>query len=215
MSDRITPRQFRESDGVQDWRVVGDGARTVFTTGSFAAGVALVDRIGALADSADHHPDVTVRYPDVAVRLISHDVGSISERDVRLARQISQAARELGVGADPSRVQTVGLTLDATVSAAVMPFWAAVLGYDQTEEDVVDPRGLGPGIWFQDMDSPRAERNRFHVDVFVPADQAQLRVDAALAAGGRIVSDAHAPQWWTLADAEGNEVDVACMDERD
>ena len=38
MSDNITPTQFRESDGVDDWRVLGDGANAYFRTGSFAAG---------------------------------------------------------------------------------------------------------------------------------------------------------------------------------
>lgn len=59
------------------------------------------------------------------------------------------------------------------------------------------------------MDSKRTERNRLHVDVFVPHDQAEARIAAALAAGGRLVDDSHAPAWTTLADAEGNEVDVA------
>lgn len=55
----------------------------------------------------------------------------------------------------------------------------------------------------------RNQRNRIHVDVFVPDDQARSRIDAALAAGGRIAYDAEAPEWWTLADPEGNEVDIA------
>ena len=59
------------------------------------------------------------------------------------------------------------------------------------------------------MDGPRPQRNRVHVDVFVPNDVAEARVAAALAAGGRLVDDSHVPDWWTLADAEGNEVDVA------
>ncbi|MGZ4740727.1 MAG: VOC family protein, partial [Ilumatobacteraceae bacterium] len=90
------------------------------------------------------------------------------------------------------------------------PFWRAVLDYKEVgDEDLVDPRGRGPGIWFQSMKEPRVERNRIHVDVFVPNDVAESRVAAALAAGGRLVSDSHAPDWWTLADPEGNEVDVA------
>ena len=55
----------------------------------------------------------------------------------------------------------------------------------------------------------RKQRNRIHVDVYVPDDQAGARVEAALAAGGRIVYDAEAPEWWTLADPEGNELDIA------
>ena len=59
------------------------------------------------------------------------------------------------------------------------------------------------------MDAARPQRNRIHIDVSVPRDQAETRIAAALAAGGRVVSDAHAPHWWTLADPEGNEADVA------
>ena len=75
-----------------------------FATGSFRAGVALVDAIGALADAANHHPDVDLRYPSVVVWLSTHDVGGLSSRDVELARQISAAARELGVTADPAKL---------------------------------------------------------------------------------------------------------------
>jgi hypothetical protein len=51
----------------------------------------------------------------------------------------------------------------------------------------------------------RAQRNRTHVDLFVAADHAQSRIDAGLAAGGRIVRD-EAPRRWTLADPDGNEI---------
>ncbi|MBO9556176.1 VOC family protein [Cellulomonas sp.] len=216
MSGQITAAQFHDSDGVDDWRVLFGGAHAHFRTGSFATGVALVDAIGELADAMNHHPDVDLRYGGVTVRLISHDVGGLSDRDVRLARQISQAARELDIPTDPSVPQAVQVAVDALVSRDVLPFWKAVLGYQEDESgDLVDPSGRGPSFWFQQMDAPRPQRNRIHVDVSVPHDQAQARVAAALAAGGHLVSDVHAPAWWTLADAEGNEVDVATWQGRD
>jgi 4a-hydroxytetrahydrobiopterin dehydratase len=92
-----------------------------------------------------------------------------------------------------------------------MPFWRAVLGYrdrDSGGEDLIDPRGRGAPFWFQKMDAPRPQRNRIHIDVWVPHDQAKARVAAAITAGGRLVTDKYAPTWWTLADAEGNEADV-------
>lgn len=210
MRDAITPAQFHSWPGTGDWRVVFRGASALFRTGSFTAGVDLVRRIGELADAADHHPDVDLRYGSVFVRLVSHDVGTISRRDAELAGQISEAAGALGVAADPAAVQVVQITVDALVSADVMPFWRAVLGYDRRgEEDLDDPHGRGPSIWFQPMDRARAGRNRIHIDVCVPHDAGERRVAAALAAGGTLVDDSHAPMWWTLADAEGNEVDVA------
>ena len=98
----------------------------------------------------------------------------------------------------------------------VMAFWRAVLGYeyrDNEREDLMDLHGRGPFFWFQQMDEPRPQRNRIHIDVWVPPEVAEARVAAALAAGGRLVSDRFAPAWWTLADPEGNEVDVAARHE--
>jgi 4a-hydroxytetrahydrobiopterin dehydratase len=107
-------------------------------------------------------------------------------------------------------VQHVQVAIDALGPASVRPFWHAVLGYAAVgDEDVLDPLRRGPSFWFQQMDSPRPQRNRIHIDLYLPRDQAEARIAAALAAGGRIVSDENAPGWWTLADPEGNEVDVA------
>jgi 4a-hydroxytetrahydrobiopterin dehydratase len=220
MTEPITPQQFHEADGIEDWRVVGDGACTYFRTGSFAAGARLVHAISQLAGLEDHHPDVDLRYGGVIVRLITitHDYYGLSERDVELARQISAAARELSVPADPFAVQTVQVTIDALVHPEVMPFWRAVLGYrdrGDSPEDLIDPRGRGASFWFQQMDAPRPQRNRIHIDVWVPHDQAEARVAAAIAAGGHMVTDQHAPAWWVLADTEGNEACVATWMGRD
>jgi 4a-hydroxytetrahydrobiopterin dehydratase len=107
MTDRMTAEQFLEAEGVEDWRVLPSGeAAAYFATVKFAAGVALIDEIGRLADAANHHPDVDLRYKGVTVRVSSHDIGALSNRDVSLARQISGAARELGVAADPSALPT-------------------------------------------------------------------------------------------------------------
>jgi 4a-hydroxytetrahydrobiopterin dehydratase len=216
MTERITPAQFHESDGVDDWRVVLQRACGHFRTGSFSAGVALVDAIGKLAHAANHQPDIDLRGEGVTVCLAAHPFGGLSERDVTLAQQISAAARELGAPADPTAVQAVEVAIDALVGAQVSPFWRAVLGYrERGDEDLVDPHRRGPSFWFQQMDAPRPQRNRIHVDVSVPHDQAEARVAAAIAAGGHLVTDNYAPAWWVLADAEGNEVCVTTWMGRD
>lgn len=205
----LTPQEFDRA-ALDGWRVLGRGPSACFRTGSLTVGVQLVDAVAALADAAGRSPEVDLRQAVVVVRLPLAGVPRIEAVDVELARQISAAARELDVPADPAAVQHVDLTIDALERAAVLPFWRAVLGYDRAgEDDLLDPHGASPSIWFQPMDAPRAGRNRVHVDVWVPQDQAPARVAAALANGGHLVSDANAPAWWTLADSEGNEVDVA------
>jgi 4a-hydroxytetrahydrobiopterin dehydratase len=222
MSDRISPKQFHESEGVEDWRVVGDGACAYFRTGSFAAGARLVQAISELPGVDDHHPDVDLRHDGVTVRLItiSEDYYGMSRRDVELAREISAVARALGFSADPSAVQSVLVIPGASATAEVMPFWRAVLGYeprrDSPDEDLVDPRSRGPSFWFERMDEPRrGGLGAIHVAIWVPYEQAKARIAAALAAGGRMVRDEFAPSWWTLADAAGNEADIATARGRD
>lgn len=222
MSDRISPRQFHEAEGVEDWRVLGEGACTYFHTGTFAEAARLVQGISTLAGVDDHHPDVDLRHDGVTVRLITitDDYYGMSTRDVELARQISAVARELGLSADPSAVQSLLVIPGATDTAEVVPFWRAVLGYeprgDSPDEDLVDPRRRGPSFWFEPMDEPRPDGGgAIHVAVWVPYEQAEARIAAALAAGGRMVRDEFAPSWWTLADAAGNEADVATTMGRD
>jgi 4a-hydroxytetrahydrobiopterin dehydratase len=209
---RLTAAQFSAFPGVADWRVLWGGgyAAARFVTGSFAAGLDLVAAIGELAAASGHDPDVDVRPESVTVRLGTPGLQGLTSRDADLARQISAAAARLQAPADPATVQHVQVAIDALDIAKVRPFWHAVLGYPLVgDEDLLDAHRQGPTFWFQQMESPRTGRNRFHIDIYVPYDQVQARIDAALAAGGRIVSDAHAPGWWTLADPEGNEADLA------
>ncbi|MFC7243158.1 VOC family protein [Catellatospora aurea] len=202
MTERITAAQFHAADGVEDWRVLYHLVSAHFRTASLAEGIALVGEIGRLAGPAEQQLRVDLRQAGVTV--------SMTVRDIALARGISAAAKELGLVADPTAVQLVNVTMDALVGAEVLPFWRAVLGYGQIGDDYLfDPRGRGPGIGFQSMDSPRPQRNRIHLDIAVPHEQAEARIAAALAAGGRLVTDEHAPKWWVLADQEGNEVCVA------
>ncbi|MCX5064774.1 hypothetical protein OOJ91_02670 [Micromonospora lupini] len=209
MSRQITAREFHAAEGVEDWRSLYHLVSAHFPTGSLTDGIALVDEIGRLADETEQQIlTIDLRGAGVTV--------SLSRRDAGLARRISAAATERGLTADPTAVQVINLTLDAHVSADVLPFWRAVLGYSQIGDDYLyDPSRRGPGFGLQQMEVPRSQRNRMHLDVAVPHDQAEARIAAALAAGGRLVSDTHAPMWWVLADAEGNEVCVATWVGRD
>jgi 4a-hydroxytetrahydrobiopterin dehydratase len=221
MEDQITAKEFHQTAGLEDWRVVSDGANAYFPT-SFAAGSRFVKAIGELPDVDVHSPDIDVRADGVTVRLLTveDDYYGMSRRDVELARKISAVAREHGLAAEPSKVQSFLVIPGAPNTAEVMSFWRAILGYeprnDTPDEDLVDPRSRGPSFWFEPMHEPRADGGgAIHVCVWVPYEQAEARVTAALAAGGHMVRDQFAPAWWTLADAAGNEADIATAETRD
>ena len=217
MSDpkhKLTATEVREAPGLDDWRHLLTGIRARFRTGDFATGLALVDRIGAAAEEADHHPDISLTYPEVIVTLSSHDVGGITSRDLDLARRISGFAAELGAEADVSGLTELEPGLDTSSGERLAPFYAALLGGDVSNGGPVDPSGQVPGLWFQEP--PRSpdetgpelpeqdHEQRWHFDVWVPHDEGERRLQAALDAGGTLVSDAEAPSFWVVADADGN-----------
>jgi 4a-hydroxytetrahydrobiopterin dehydratase len=207
-----------EAAGVADWRQLFEALRTRFKTGGFNRGLELVTRIAALADEADHHPDVDLRYPHVDVAICSHDVFGVTSRDVELARAISAAAADLGIEADPTANAVVEIGLDTWDHAEIKPFWAAVLGmtdHPHYDQELRDLSGSQPTLWFQHTEEHDEPRQRFHLDIRVPAEVADGRIAAALAAGGVLVSDESAPRFTVLADAQGNKVCVTTGRGRD
>jgi 4a-hydroxytetrahydrobiopterin dehydratase len=206
------------AEGIDDWRLLFYRLHARFETGDFATGVRLVDAIGALADAADHHPDVDLAFAHVDVRLSSHDVGGVTQRDVRLAREIAAAAAHLGATPRPDQVSVLELALDTADFAEVKPFWAALLGYvsnPHSDAELNDPDGTMPSIWAQATQPHEAPRQRWHLDLRVPPEVAEARVRAALAAGGTLVSAEHAPAFWVLADRQGNQACVTTWHGRD
>jgi 4a-hydroxytetrahydrobiopterin dehydratase len=208
---RTTARALHDADGVEDWRVLFSGAHAYFRVRSFEHGARFVAAIAEVAEAVGHFPDVDLRPEGVTVRTASGEYGALSQRDVELARRISVEARRLQVEPDPSQVQVIGIAVAQDAGSDVGPFWAAVLGYKSLgpDEDVVDRHRRNPHVSFQRLRPPKPGRGRTHIDVSVPADQAEARVAAALAAGGRLADDTHAPHWWTLASPENHGVDIA------
>lgn len=217
MPTPVTAGEFHQLPDLDDWRVSLGRIEATFRTGSFGAGAQLVARIAAAADEADHHPDIDLRYPGVVhVVLSTHSTGGLSDLDVDLARRISALVSEVGATAEPRRAQATEIAIDALDIPKVLPFWRAVFGYvDDGERALVDPQRIGPAVWFQQMDAPRPQRNRIHLDVTVAHDEAEARVEAALAAGGTLLTDQYAKAFWVLADAEGNEACICTWQDRD
>lgn len=223
MHDKISAPQFHELDDLADWRVILGRIEAAFRAGSYAAAASFVGSVSDAAEVADHHPDIDLRYPGrVHITLTTHATGGLTTADVELARTVSSLAAAAGLVRDPTTSTGLEVAIDALDIDAVLPFWKAVLGYDeQPPEDpggqvwaLVDPLRIGTPFWFQQMDEPRPQRNRIHIDVTVPHDVAEQRVAAAIAAGGRLVSDARARAFWVLADCEGNEACVCTWQDR-
>jgi 4a-hydroxytetrahydrobiopterin dehydratase len=211
------------------WRLVLGELRTEVRTGSLVLAADVAARAATVA-GAEGHLRLDVRADRVLLALQTAAAAWVTERDVELAHNISTVVEQMrletvsGVGVDGGgerAVQAIEIGIDALHAAAIRPFWRAVLGYADEPgrsgpwDGLIDPLGQGPAVWFQRMDAPRPQRNRIHVDVSVPHDEAESRIGGALAAGGTLINDAEAPAFWVLADAEGNEACVTTWQGRD
>lgn len=217
-------REISEAIGPLGWRLVLGALYTEVLAPSMAdAAAAASHAVHAAGPDASGHLSIDIRADRAVLRLRTRDAHAVTERDLTLAGAVSQALAAHGfeLTTGPGAIQAFEVAIDALDIGAIRPFWKAVTGYVDEPGDIdlnaglVDPFGRGPAIWFQQMDSPRPQRNRIHLDIDVIHDAAQARVDAALAAGGRLVSDRVAPRFWVLADAEGNEACICTWQGRD
>ena len=152
---------------------------------------------------------LTVSGNRLTVRL-TRDLWAIEAVHIELARMISAAAAERGALADRGAVQEVQLAVAAKADMIDLAFWRAVMGYDPMAEDnAIDPLGHSSTVWMQTIEEGKPLRHAMHVDVSVAREYAQSRLEAAVAAGGRVVDDSNAPASWILADRAGNRVCIA------
>lgn len=144
--------------------------------------------------------------------LHSHDVHGITDRDIDLARHISRAAAELGIETDVTGLTQLEMGLDTAAGHHLAPFYAALLGAELDQGEPVDSSGQVPTVWWQNPKQTDPQwalpeqsfSQRWHFDVWVPHDDGEHRLNAVLAAGGRLISDAAAPAYWVVEDADGN-----------
>lgn len=187
-----------------------------YRTPDFAAGMRLVDAVAAEAEVLHHHPEVRLGHSSVGFTLTSHDTGGVTDRDVRLAGRIQELAARHGATATGEAPSRADIAIDCTDADAVRPFWRVGLGYVESgaadDLELTDPRGTGPKVWFQHMEIPRTERNRIHLDVYVPRADCEERVQDIIDVGGVLLTEEHAPDWWVLADPEDNELCVCSWD---
>ncbi|MGW7534131.1 4a-hydroxytetrahydrobiopterin dehydratase [Amycolatopsis sp. NPDC054798] len=75
---------------VPEWRREDDTIVREVELPAFPAAIEVVDRVAELAEEADHHPDIDIRWRTLTFRLSTHYLGGLTERDFALARQIDE-----------------------------------------------------------------------------------------------------------------------------
>ncbi len=204
--------------GLDDWRKLAQALHTRYRIKDFNAGAAFVVAIAEAAEAANHHPDLKMTYGVVDVSLCTHEDGLwVTQKDIDLARRISQIAREKGLEPEPAAVTQLEIALDTAHVNGVAPFWSVLLtgSPDNTVYDsVFDPASRVPGLWFQDTDEHETPRQRWHFDLWLAPEVAEERIKAAVEIGGSVVDDSEAPSFTVLADPDGNKACVCTCLER-
>lgn len=205
--EKLRPHEVESALGaLPDWRERLGALHTVYAAPSAAVALSLMASIGAAAEALDHHPDLDWRYDHVFLRTTTHEAGhELTERDVRLATEISALAAAAGVRAVPALSRTVEIGIDTADPTSIEETWLSALGYRRGRPgDLVDPWGRGPTVWFQQ--TPEPADSRLHLDVHVVAESSHQVLDAAEAAGAERLDSRHAPSWWVIGDADGNRL---------
>ncbi|NNU26969.1 4a-hydroxytetrahydrobiopterin dehydratase [Isoptericola sediminis] len=216
--------------GLTDWRKLAQGLHARYLTADFGTGARFVAALGAAGDAIGDHLSVSIGTGHVDLRLMSDDavfrddegtehvVQWVTQRDVDLARRITEIAAGHGVDAHPTAVGVLELGLDTAGSGTIAPVWAALLtgdaeaqGHGSPSDEVRDATGRVPNLWFGSPAEHETAGQRFHVEVYVAPEVAEQRVAAAVAAGGTVVDDSDAPGITVVADQDGNRGAV-CVD---
>lgn len=199
-------RDFLAAEAGGDWVVLHGGAVAVFVVPSMTAAAILAQAVAEVPGFEESGALMTIAADQLTVRL-TRGVFRLEQRHVELARAVSRVARAHAAVSDRSRAQEVSLAVAARPDELDVGFWRAVLGYSELAEDNgVDPLGHGSTFWMQELDPDKALRHAMHLDVSVAREQAEVRLAAALAAGGRVVTETGTPPSWVVADRAGNRV---------
>ncbi|MFF5218158.1 4a-hydroxytetrahydrobiopterin dehydratase [Micromonospora sp. NPDC000442] len=91
MAEVLTAEAVRdELGGLAGWSGDPAGITRTVELASFPDAIAVVDRVAVAAEELDHHPDIDIRWRTVTFHCVTHSVGGVTMRDIRLARRIDE-----------------------------------------------------------------------------------------------------------------------------
>jgi 4a-hydroxytetrahydrobiopterin dehydratase len=216
--EKLSTREILDA-GLDDWRLLAQALHARYRVADFSAGAAFAGAVAEAAEVAGHHPGLKLTQRVVDVSVCTREDGLwVTRKDLDLAREISEIARQQGLEAEPAAVAQLEMALDTWNENSVGPFWSVLLTGspdNKIHDSVFDPTSRVPGLWFQGTDVHETPRQRWHFDLWLAPEVAPERIEAAVAQGGSVVDDSEAPSFTVLADPNGNKVCVCTCLGRD
>jgi 4a-hydroxytetrahydrobiopterin dehydratase len=216
--DKLSTQEILDAR-LDDWRKLAQALHARYRAADFRASAAFAADVAEAAEKAGHLPDIKMTQDVVDVSLCTREDGLwVTEKDIAMARAISEIARQQGLSSEPAGVTQLEIALDAADDGRVAPFWSALLTGspgNHIYDSVFDPTGRVPSLWFQATDEHETPRQRWHFDLWLAPEAIEERIAAAVAAGGSVLYADEAPAWTLLADPDGNRVCVCSYLGRD
>lgn len=209
--ERLNNQQILDA-GLVEWRKLAQALYARYSVPNYTAAAGFVTAVSRVAEGDGHHPDLRLTDGVIDVSLCTHDDGLwVTQKDIDMARRISDIALESGLEPRPTEVTQLEIALDTAGEDSVGPFWSVLLTAspdNKIHDSVFDPTRRVPGLWFQGTDAHETPCQRWHFDLWLAPEVAEERIAAAVAAGGSVVDDSAAPSFTILADPDGNRVCV-------
>jgi 4a-hydroxytetrahydrobiopterin dehydratase len=217
---RLTRTQAQAVAQPYAWRYLLGRYEAVFPVASLVEAAELASVASAVSGAGS---EVSIDLRSDRVRVMVGGSEGIDASLTQRFEEVAGAIRRAGwTPAPPTSLRfhrpsmAMELAIDAVEPAAIRPFWKAALNFVEAPDgSLYDPADQFPAIWFQEMEHPRTERNRIHVDVTVAHDEADARIAQVIAAGGVVGPTSLPPSFTVLIDPEGNEVCICTWLGRD
>jgi 4a-hydroxytetrahydrobiopterin dehydratase len=93
---KLSPDAIKQQlQSLSGWEFKDNAISKLFRFDEFLEGIEFVNRVARIAEAADHHPDIQINYTRVTCACSTHSDGGVTEKDLKLARQIEEEfARE-------------------------------------------------------------------------------------------------------------------------
>jgi 4a-hydroxytetrahydrobiopterin dehydratase len=215
--ERLSNQQIRDA-GLADWRKLAQALHARYSIPDYVVAAAFIAAMAQVAETDGHYPDVKLTRRVIDVSLCTHEDGLwVTQKDIDMARTISEIARQNGLEPEPTAVTQLEIALDTAHEDRIAPFWSVLLtgsADNKIYDSIFDPTGRVPGLWFQGTEDHATPRQRWHFDLWLAPEVADERIAAAVATGGTIVDDSAAPSFTVVADPDGNRACICTSLER-
>ncbi|MBA3410076.1 MAG: 4a-hydroxytetrahydrobiopterin dehydratase, partial [Geodermatophilaceae bacterium] len=157
--------------GLADWRKLAQALHARYSIPDYIVAATFVAAVSQVAEADGHYPDLRLSRGVIDVSLCTHEDGLwVTQKDIDMARRISEIARQNGLEPEPAAVTQLEIALDTAHENNIAPFWSILLTGspdNKIYDSIFDPTGRVPGLWFQGTEDHDIPRQRWHFDLWL------------------------------------------------